>query len=324
MKLWLKICTASIVIFAASTGTARAFECAKATTEVELAICASPKIHSADSAMEEAYFALAERLDVQTAKSFQAEQREWLKYRAAICGGGSQCLLEETENRAGTIKDSAATTPLMLPVFRLQIGSSNTYNVEFDGAKFAAPSTKGQSAYNQAIERLIKEMPFNEVNEFQGTFSYEQETRVSITQLSDRLISAIAYTYDYSGGAHPNSWTTAINIDLQQGRPLKTGDLFSPQAMQTLISDCRDKIIEWKSGIYDEVNEESRASIEEEYPGTIKEHINDMSRWTFNKEGATVTFDSYAIGPYAAGPHLCEFSTDYLLQLANNPNLIRR
>ncbi|MCF6321269.1 MAG: lysozyme inhibitor LprI family protein [Rhizobiaceae bacterium] len=324
MKLRVQFFVASIIVMASLFGNSQAFECAKATTEVELAICASAKIHSADTAMEKAYFALVDKLDKKTAKSIQAEQREWLKYRATVCGAGSECLLEETENRANAIKDNAARTPPMLPVFLRQIGSSNTYNLKFEGSKFTAPSTNGQIAYNQAIERLIKEMPFNEVSDDQGMFSYEQETNVTVTWQSDKLISAIAYTYDYSGGAHPNSWTTAINIDLQQGTPLKTGDLFPPQAIQTLIADCRDLIIELKSGIYDEVNEESRARIDEDYPGVIKKHIADMTRWTFNETGATVTFDSYAIGPYAAGPHQCEFTAEYLLKLADNPDLLQQ
>jgi len=68
----------------------------------------------------------------------------------------------------------------------------------------------------------------------------------------------------------------------------------------------------------------ARAEIEGSYPGAVKSHVLDMSRWRFGNEGSSINFHSYAIGPYAAGPFSCVFSTNYIKKLAKNPEILEK
>ena len=51
-------------------------------------------------------------------------------------------------------------------------------------------------------------------------------------------------------------------------------------------------------------------------PALIAEHIATMSRWSLAEDEATVSFDAYAVGPYAEGSYGCTFAMDALKRLA--------
>ncbi len=307
---------------------ALAFPCNKAATKTELAICATPKVKQVDAAMERAYFTFRDNLVQRSVALLKTSQRNWLKYRDFLCQAEPNCLLDETRNRAATLAEISSYQPAMVPVFRWQPGGENSYFIRFSGLKFAYSDTTdqsaGRSAFNRAIDRAIAEAPWGETTDDQTIGSWERETDLRVSRLTARMISATATTYDYSDGAHPNSWSRSININLQTGRPMKTGDLFSDTSIKSLISKCSDMIVETKAGRFDSSIEDARVDLEQSYPGAVKSHVLDMSKWRFTKKGAVIGFDPYAIGPYVEGPYSCEFSTKYIMDLASNPGLLQR
>ncbi len=278
--------------------------------------------------MERAYFAMRDNLAQRAAAMLKTSQQNWLNYRNITCLAEPNCLRAETQNRTEILNEVSRFQPALVPVFMWQPGGKNAYALKFDGVKFADPATgdqtAGRSAFNRQVDRVIADAPWGEKTEEQTISSWENETTLRVTRLTSRMISATASTYDYSGGAHPNSWSRSININLQTGQSLKTTDLFSDKTIEVLISDCRDKIINAKSDWYDGNLEQARAEIEETYPNAVKKHVLDMAMWRFTDKGAAINFNSYDIGPYAAGPYTCEFSSEYIKELIRKPELLEK
>jgi len=108
----------------------------------------------------------------------------------------------------------------------------------------------------------------------------------------------------YQGAAHPNSYKEVLNYDLKNGKLLKLADLFKPEAkfIQAIANYCiadlkkqgKDK------GLLDEEIEKGAAANPKNYQS-----------WSIMRRGLGINFDSYQVGPYAAGPQfvLVPYST---------------
>lgn len=65
--------------------TAPSFDCAKASTEVEKTICASPDLAKADVALSDAYRAALARAPEEAKPLLRSDQRGWLAHLNKIC-----------------------------------------------------------------------------------------------------------------------------------------------------------------------------------------------------------------------------------------------
>ena len=101
----------------------------------------------------------------------------------------------------------------------------------------------------------------------------------------------------YQGAAHPNSSSETLNYDLKNGKQLKLSDLFNPgskylQALSTYcIADLKKQSKEKNAELLDDQIKEGAGPTAKNYEG-----------WTIGRRGIGVNFDSYQVGPYAAGP----------------------
>lgn len=99
----------------------------------------------------------------------------------------------------------------------------------------------------------------------------------------------------YQGAAHPNSYSDVINFDLKNGKQLKLSDLFKPgskylQAVADYaIADLK------KQG-------KDKGLTDEEIQNGAAPQAKNYQSWNITRKGLNVTFDSYQVGPYAAGP----------------------
>lgn len=296
-------------------GDALAFDCSKADSAVEKAICASPAALAANDEMESAYFALRERLSDKTASATLRDgQRAWIKYRDERCGAGAECLESESRSRAEML---GSVPPGMVPTFQYQQGGPKRYAVSVAAYRFVPPADPGEAAFNAALESILVDVPFGDNEDVEPDRAYEYEVYVSIGRADGRLISAVANTYAYTGGAHPNSRSSAINIDRRTGKPLDLVDLLGADGLTRLEDACARQVLLDREDIYGDADDpKSRTVLESEYPGVIADHVRDHKRWFFDMAEAIVTFDSYAIGPYAAGPFECRFEVSQIAAMA--------
>ncbi|HJY27912.1 MAG TPA: DUF3298 and DUF4163 domain-containing protein [Pyrinomonadaceae bacterium] len=108
----------------------------------------------------------------------------------------------------------------------------------------------------------------------------------------------------YQGAAHPNSYKQVLNYDLKNGKLLKLADLFKSDAkfLQAIANYC---IADLKKQGKD------KGLVDEEIEKGAAANPMNYQSWSITRRGLGVNFDSYQVGPYAAGPQfvLVPYST---------------
>ena len=122
----------------------------------------------------------------------------------------------------------------------------------------------------------------------------------AVALAKDDLISIQFEVSSYeSGAAHPNSYSEVVNFDLKNGKSIKLAELFRPGSkyLQTIAAYC---IADLKKQAK---QQGADALLDEDWiqRGAASEASNYNS-WTISKKGLGITFDSYQVAAYAAGP----------------------
>jgi hypothetical protein len=101
------------------------------------------------------------------------------------------------------------------------------------------------------------------------------------------------------GAAHPNSYSEVINYDLKKGKALKLADLFQPSSnyLKVISTYCLEDLK--KQGKAQ--GPDSELPAEWLQRGAAAKLANYRS-WTISRKALVIVFDSYQVGPYAAGP----------------------
>ena len=165
-----------------------------------------------------------------------------------------------------------------------------------------------RAAVTKEVTEFRKEMapqPGEEEPRPEGSMGSDLSVSYKIALAQDDLISVeFEVGSYYQGAAHPNSYNEVLNYDLKNGRLLKLSDLFKPDAkfLQAIATYCiadlkkqgKDK------GLLDEEIEKGAAANPKNYLS-----------WSITRRGLGINFDSYQVGPYAAGPQfvLVPYST---------------
>lgn len=120
-----------------------------------------------------------------------------------------------------------------------------------------------------------------------------------IRYATDDLISVEFTEGSYErGAAHGNSTTTVVNYDVKNSKKLALSDLFNPKSnFLGVISDyclknLRERSKKDKDAMFDEDMMKSGASA----------RADNYRAWAITRKGLWITFDPYAVAPYAAGP----------------------
>lgn len=303
----------------AGSAPAFAFDCGKATTAIDKAICADEGAKSANDRMEQVYADVRARLDGEGRKLLLDGQRSWIRYRDERCGTGTGCLAEQSGERADALD---ATPAGMAPFFLWQPGVDNGYAVRLTGYRFTGDFGKGEAAYNRWLDDEIDESPFGDAPDEEEHQAYEWEADLVMHRLSARLISAVSWLYAYTGGAHPNSGTSGFLADRASGEPLSASALFGPDGLARLERDCTRQVLDAQSDVYGEMSDEdAKKALEEGYPDAVRDTVADMERWHVEDDKVVLRFDSYVIAPYAAGPQECVFDRSSIAEAASDPGL---
>ncbi len=310
---------------------AQAFDCAKAQSTVEKAICADQKLKAADDTMAAAYATLRDALNGADRKNLAASQRKWLKTREDNCGyqQGSElssCILGETDERrlllAAAPESGPGTGSAMMPVFIQQDGDPHHYDIDYTLIRFVKAKSAGETAFNAEVSKVAKAAPVQRQKEAaREDATYFAYAAMTVTYASPQMISAKVDSWDFSGGAHGNGGTSAINVDLKRGAMMKARDLFDDKGTAELKADCVRQIAEQKKDKNDgqEFKPEDDPNYSEQ---TIIEHLQSLDEWSFSKGKAVVNFDAYSIGSYVEGSYECDFAMSKLKSLAKSGALL--
>jgi len=324
MKIW-KSLISSTPLLLAFVQPAAAFDCGKAQSTVEKAICADQKLKAADDAMSAAYASLRNALTGPDRKALGASQGKWVKSREDRCGyqQGAEltnCILSNTDERRRLLSAEPESGPgassRLMPVFIQQSGDPHHYDVDYTLIRFVTPKSRGEKLFNAEVAKLAKGAPLGRQAEAAPRdMTYAAVTAMALTYASPSFLSAKVESWSFTGGAHGNGGTSGITIDLARGAALKTADLFDNKAIGALKADCVKQITAQKKEKFEGVDfDPANDPIYSEK--TVVDYLRSLANWNFWKDKATVTFDAYAIGSYAEGPYNCDFAMDNLRKLA--------
>ena len=180
------------------------------------------------------------------------------------------------------------------------------YEIDVDYPQITGSTNTAAGKFNQQAKALVNE----EVRSFRAAMTDLAEDELETTTGSDLGIGyTVALANDdlisidfgvggyYRGAAHPNSHSRVLNFDLKNGKLLKLADLFKPESRYLqVISDYCVKDLQKQSKSKDNMLDD--ASIRSGASASAKNYQS----WTITKRGLGINFDSYQVGPYAAGP----------------------
>jgi uncharacterized protein len=313
--------TLAAIIFLTLATPAFAFDCAKATTDVEKAICADPQLKTLDDQLAAAYAAVKSASTPAEQKMLARSQKRWIAEREYCSGGDAginACIAQKTKDRlsllTGTPEGGPGAAAKMVPVFLVQDGSTKQWDIDMALVRFADAKTAGEKTFNTLVDAILKQAKLGPHGEDSHDMIYAMEDTLSLTYAGPALISAQHDFYINEGGAHGNYGTGNFNVDMTTGKQLTIGDVVDAAGATTLTQWCKTEI---------DAERAKRVPDADDVPydaktrdATIAETVRDLRSWSIGADEITVSFDPYAVGAYAEGAYACSFSTKDVKALA--------
>ena len=316
----MRACLATLAFLTLITP-GHAFDCTKAATAVEKAICADPQLKRLDGQLSDAYAAVKAASTPQEQKMLARSQKRWIAEREYCSGddkGTSTCVAQKTKDRLSLLLGAPESGPgadgKMVPVFLVQDGTVKQWDIDMSLLRFAAPQGAGETLFNKLVDRILKQAKLGPHGEDSNDMVYGMEDTLSLTFASPRLVSARHDFYVNEGGAHGNYGTTTINLDLTSGRQITIRDMVDEPGAGVLTQWCKKQIdAERKTRVPDADDSPTDAKTRD---ATIAETVRDVKSWSIGAEQITVSFDPYAVGSYAEGAYSCSLPTRGVKELA--------
>lgn len=322
------------LVFAPS---AFAFDCAKAATPVEKAICDDPALKAADDAMGAAYADVARRVSAEQKPMLKGNQLAWLKRRDEMCmwqdgPARTECLLNETNQRADFLRAKPASGPglrtAMTPWFYSRAQTKTECSAEVAVYKFGdAAKGEGEKGFDAWVKATLEGMETeNGERVVEPGFEYDcsYDASMVVTYASPDLIAAKIPSYMYGGGAHGNSNEVAIAVDLKEGAILSYADVFKAGATPKLIEACTADILREKIERFTDTSDPgSAAEVEAQAREDLKTNaealsqgVGDFANWQIYDDRAEIYFPPYSLGSYAEGYYVCTLPKALLAEAA--------
>lgn len=160
---------------------------------------------------------------------------------------------------------------------------------------------------NDAVSLYVQDSGF-----FDNASFYEDVS--SQCYLAGEVVSVRLDSSSYTGGAHPNSYTSSYLFDLRGGQFIDATQLAEdPEAFRTGVA---------------ELLREKADAIQENQGSYWQEYEETLSRWNegtvlFDGEGMLVVYSPYDLGPYAMGTVELRLSYEELSGLIGQSGLER-
>ncbi len=305
------------------------FDCAKASTAVERAICKSPELAKADRDMAGIYTALVGKLSGPAKEHLIKDQGRWIGSREPACSDGPletpQCLKMRYANRIAFLRalDGGGTYPFVSEHDLVKNGRVKTtrYQIDaaypqFDGgtADFTATNRRFASDAQKGADEAIPPADYNPGQE--QTWSYEQG--FALYRPGAEVVAVAIQLYSYTGGAHGNGGTFASLVDLRTGRIVPPSAVFKPgdewlRTITALVGADLKKQFDEHQGFDDAIK-----------PANLIKLLGDPDRWLFKANALQILFNPYDVGPYAAGPYTVDILYDRIRSLFRTDGPIER
>lgn len=287
------------------------FDCAKAQSSLEKAICVDPELSVADEKLAAAYAAAREGLGEGGRQALLWGQRDWLDYAERACTAdaapqtgaynddGRSCLLGVFNQRVSVLAQGREIDGMRFYV-------RSAYNVLRDPEATAESWNKvalkslnslrmdGDSSLAVAFNRFadqIDALTLEAIESAKDPYT-DLDVIVEISHLDAARISLeeTGYTYGH-GAAHPNSFVAHHHFLRAGMRPLAATDLFSDPEWVKVVTPKIIALLKASLGA---------DTIWEDLEG-IEKTVADPTAWILNEHGFGVQFQPYEVAAYAFG-----------------------
>ncbi|MGT2481826.1 lysozyme inhibitor LprI family protein [Methylobacterium oryzae CBMB20] len=331
------VAAVSIVALASAiTSAASADDCIRLKDRVDKILCVSADAKAADDGMVRAYDRLKNGLDKATTASLLRNQRNWLVDRSRTCPENGEteaaCVIRWSNSRRDWLDGTPAQGPgrpgALAPYVIGEDGAKGHWSKDITLFRFKAPAAPGEIAFNAAVDKAVADVPDRMDGAGEGdhgTWSLQGK----LVWASPSFISLRVDASEFAqGAAHGLSWTQNINVDLSTGRPVVIRDIFPEAKLHDLTTACLSQIRTQLADAYKEggndpdKDPQTREALHSDMTGMRKDVAKitaDASHWTFDRDGAVVTYDQDAVASHAAGAFECRLPMAQLQAAAKVP-----
>jgi uncharacterized protein len=321
------------------------FDCAKAHTPQQKAVCASSELSAADDRLTSAYKAALAAAPAEFHDQVRDAQRAWIRRITLDCLPGNPnrpldaCLhdaykartsaLEHTMDSVGGVKFIWVSVSFTVPDSPAGTESDRQRGVSpvatFDASwpQALSNSTEWQ-AWNSAIEDTARDLASQgnagPDRKWKPAWANDLDTDLETTigLVAPRLVTATISNLWYGhGAAHPNTDSLRLNWLLQRKRELIPEDVFrAGSGWRQILYDRTDKYLhsvldQDSGGNYQKLGE----------PGAMAEKVHriveDPQNWDIDAKGITIVFQQYAVACRACTPEPFTLTWDSLKPILN-------
>ena len=312
---------------------AASFDCAKAATPFEHAICDNPDLSMADDRLAKTYATASGGLSETALADLRGSQRDWLNYAQRACTRtaemlttgryderGVSCLADLFNSRSRVLETSRMMDGLRVYPTARYAASPDPY--EKDNPDSSWPVAQHELALVQIDDTAEYAKTFNglvreEGRAISGVFaaqggpetaeedsSSDTTNAIVVDEISGNRLSLLVNTYWYGhGAAHGNYTISYLHFLKNEGRWLKARDIFAGKGWQRKL---RDLVVEAAKAEHGDM-------LWLDQPDDLLEAVADPARWDLSDPyGLVVQFQPYEISAYAYGAPTARVSWEAL------------
>jgi len=322
-------------VLLASPAFAASFDCARASTPREKAICASPRLSRMDEQLAAAYSKLLATVPTEARATVRQIERDWLRSIECPANVGSQaledCLTLSWDKRLRLLQTaiSSASQPGSVPFLwnSVHFTQADTGDVADSDAERGAPqhstldaawpqalsSDPDWQAWNRAIELEARELasqgqarpgdPWAKSGWMDGM---DNDVSVTLGAVTRVFVGASFQNLWYGHGAnHPNYVKLQFNWLLQPRRELAAEDVFRADSG-------------WQKFLFVRAMDSLKAQIDPKFPESewapgygedlVRKIVTDPHHWILTTAGLTLYFPQDSISCHACGEFKVELS----------------
>ena len=306
--------------FAAVPAGAASFDCDKAATAFEHAICDNAELSALDERLARTYATAVGGLSPDALDALRADQRNWLTYAQRACTRNAEPLSGGSYDKRGVgcLADLFTARSRVLETSRMMEGlrfyPTGQYHALPDPQEADNPDSywpvsrheasmvqlDSEAAFAASLNAYIAEeaakitVPLD-CSAIDGA-DVSSDSTVSFTiaeQAGEGRITLLVDTYWYGHGAAHGNWTVSYRHYLvNESRAMEAGDLFTGQGWQKALLRLTVAALEDQHGEWLMLDE----------PRSIAAAVADPARWDFSDPyGLIIQFQPYEVAAYAYG-----------------------
>lgn len=288
---------------------AASFDCSKASTAYERAVCTNDDLSALDERLAVAFATAIGGLSKAANATMRESQRNWLKYAERACTVDAEpqqsdytedqhnCLHSTLYNRIRDLEQSR-----MLSGWRFYMNeafvvlkadqeeSGSTFNTVATKV-YTSPRIDGEDTTSVEFNTFAEDLMAS-LNSGTPDRISDADTRIKVTAATNSRITVSITDWWYGhGAAHGNYTVTYAHFLIADGRPLAADDVFAADDWVEPLAALAQAALKASLG----------ENMWEDLGDSLKEWVADPARWDFSDEGLILQFQPYEVTAYAAG-----------------------